>query len=126
MPVSDLDIHRSAYQWMQLHGDEAIAKAREMVESMRAKGDEEGADVGEPADASAALGGVAMAGLKPRNQPGALEDKEEVGSQQTAASGQSPPQVESQRCYGRYLFAAGRNRGPSQGSRPSCARSAQA
>ena len=28
----------------QLHGNEAIAKAREMVETMRAKRDEEGAD----------------------------------------------------------------------------------
>ncbi len=39
MPVSDLDIVRSAHLYIQLHGDEAIAKAREMVEAMRAKGD---------------------------------------------------------------------------------------
>jgi hypothetical protein len=45
MPPSDLDIHRSAHQWIQLHGDNATAKAREMVEAMRAKGDGEGADV---------------------------------------------------------------------------------
>ncbi len=44
MPVSDLDIARSAHQWMQLHGDGAIAKAREMVEAMRAKGDKDGTD----------------------------------------------------------------------------------
>ncbi len=44
MPISDLDIARSAHQWIQLHGDDAIAKARAMVEAMRAKGDAEGAD----------------------------------------------------------------------------------
>ena len=44
MPVSDLDIARSAHAWMQLHGDDAVAKAREMVEAMRKKGDEAGAD----------------------------------------------------------------------------------
>ena len=35
MPVSDLDITRSAHLYIQMHGDEAIAKAREMVEAMR-------------------------------------------------------------------------------------------
>ena len=45
MPVSDLDIMRSAHKWIQLHGDDALAKAREMVETMRAKGDTEGADI---------------------------------------------------------------------------------
>jgi hypothetical protein len=44
MTVSDFDIARSAHQWIQLHGGEAIAKAREMVETMRAKGDTDGAD----------------------------------------------------------------------------------
>jgi hypothetical protein len=44
MPVSDLDIDRSAHLWIQQHGDQALAKAREMVEGMRRKGDEEGAD----------------------------------------------------------------------------------
>ena len=44
MPVSDLDMTRSAHLYIQLHGDDAIAKAREMVEAMRAKGDNEGAD----------------------------------------------------------------------------------
>jgi len=44
MPVSDLDIARSAHAWMQFHGDAALAKAREMVETMRAKGDKDGAD----------------------------------------------------------------------------------
>jgi hypothetical protein len=44
MPVSDLDINRSAHLWIQQHGDQALAKAREMVEAMRRKGDEEGAD----------------------------------------------------------------------------------
>ena len=45
MPISDLDIARSAHQWIQLHGDAATAKAREMVEEMRKKGDNDGADV---------------------------------------------------------------------------------
>lgn len=44
MPASDLDIHRTAHQWIAQHGDKARAKAREMVEQMRAKGDAEGAD----------------------------------------------------------------------------------
>jgi hypothetical protein len=45
MPPSDLDIARAAHQWIQMHGDNATAKAREMVETMRKKGDEDGADV---------------------------------------------------------------------------------
>jgi hypothetical protein len=44
MPVSDLDIHRSAHQWLSLHRENATAKAREMVEAMRKKGDNDGAD----------------------------------------------------------------------------------
>jgi hypothetical protein len=44
MPPSDIDIHRTAHLFIQLHGDEATAKPREMVEQMRRKGDEEGAD----------------------------------------------------------------------------------
>ena len=40
----DLDVAHSAHQRIRLHGDDAIAKAREMVEAMRAKGDEAGAD----------------------------------------------------------------------------------
>jgi hypothetical protein len=45
MPPPDRDIARSAYKWIQLHGETATAKAREMVEAMRKKGDEDGADV---------------------------------------------------------------------------------
>ena len=45
MPVSDLDVLRSAQLWLQQHDDAAVAKAREMVEAMRSKGDSEGADV---------------------------------------------------------------------------------
>lgn len=45
MPVSDLDIHRAARLWIQQHGEHATAKAREMVEEMRRKGDTDGADV---------------------------------------------------------------------------------
>jgi hypothetical protein len=44
MPLSDHDITRAAHQWIAQHGDEATAKAREMVEQMRRKGDVEGAD----------------------------------------------------------------------------------
>jgi hypothetical protein len=44
MPVSDLDIHRAAHQWIAQHGDDAVAKAGEMVERMRQRGDTEGAD----------------------------------------------------------------------------------
>jgi len=44
MPASDSDIHRSAHLFIQLHGDEATAKAREMVEEMRCRGDHESAD----------------------------------------------------------------------------------
>ncbi len=43
-PASDLDIARSAHLYIALHGDEAIARAREMVEHMRSKGDADGAD----------------------------------------------------------------------------------
>jgi hypothetical protein len=45
MPVSDLDIQRYAHLFIQLHRDEATAKAREMVEQMRRIGDQEGADM---------------------------------------------------------------------------------
>jgi hypothetical protein len=44
MPNSDHDIHRFAHRLIQLHGDAATAKAREIVEEMRRKGDNEGAD----------------------------------------------------------------------------------
>ena len=44
MPTSGHDIQRSAHLFVQLHGDEAVAKARKMVEEMRRKGDHEGAD----------------------------------------------------------------------------------
>jgi hypothetical protein len=44
MPPCDLDIHRTARLLGQLHGDEARAKAREMVERMRRRGDHDAAD----------------------------------------------------------------------------------
>ncbi len=44
MTVSDLGIRRSAHLWIQRHGDNAVAKAREMAEEMRKKGDAEDAD----------------------------------------------------------------------------------
>jgi hypothetical protein len=45
MPASDLDITHTAHLWIQQHGDDATAKAREMVEKMRRRSDTEGADV---------------------------------------------------------------------------------
>jgi hypothetical protein len=45
MPLSDLDVQRQAHSWVQRHGDAAIAKAREMVEEMRRKGDHDAADL---------------------------------------------------------------------------------
>ena len=39
MPVSDLDIRRTAHLFIQLRGDEATARTHKMVERMRSKGD---------------------------------------------------------------------------------------
>jgi hypothetical protein len=44
MPPSDLDIQHWAHHWIQLHGDDAVAKARAKVDERRRKGDSEGAD----------------------------------------------------------------------------------
>jgi hypothetical protein len=44
MPVSDLDIQRAAHLLIAQYGDDAVAKAREMVEAMRQQGDMEGVD----------------------------------------------------------------------------------
>lgn len=44
MPVSDLDITHSAHLFIQLHGADAVPKARRMVEQMRRRGDNDGAD----------------------------------------------------------------------------------
>ncbi len=44
VPICDLDIHRSAPQWISLHGENA--KAREMSRRCLKKGDEDDADVG--------------------------------------------------------------------------------
>jgi hypothetical protein len=44
MPVSDGEIDRLARRWIEQHGQQAVAKAREMVEYMRQKGDNESAD----------------------------------------------------------------------------------
>jgi hypothetical protein len=44
MPVSDLAIHRCACRVIQLCGSRATARAREIVEQMRRKGDHDGAD----------------------------------------------------------------------------------
>jgi hypothetical protein len=45
MPPSNLDITRTAHLWIQQHGDDATAKARQKVDEMRRKGDADGADV---------------------------------------------------------------------------------
>jgi len=44
-PPSDLEVARSALLWCERHGDAATARARDMVEAMREKGDTDGADV---------------------------------------------------------------------------------
>ncbi len=44
MPVSDLDIFRSANLHLDQHGDQAVTKAREMVRTMKRCGDHDGAD----------------------------------------------------------------------------------
>jgi hypothetical protein len=44
MRVSDLDIEYSAHLFLQLHGDAAFAKAREKVQALTRKGDDEAAD----------------------------------------------------------------------------------
>jgi hypothetical protein len=44
MPVSDLDIYRAAHLLIAKFGDNAVAKARERVETLRQRGDTEGAD----------------------------------------------------------------------------------
>jgi len=54
MPPSNIDIARSAHLFIRLHGEDATAKAREMVEEMRRKGDNDGADTW----------------LRPRHDPG--------------------------------------------------------
>ena len=43
-PLSNLDIQRTAHLWIQQHGENAVAKAREQMERLRRKGDAEGAD----------------------------------------------------------------------------------
>ena len=44
MTEPDVEIFRSANLFVELHGSEAVAKAREMVRSMRERGDNHGAD----------------------------------------------------------------------------------
>ena len=68
MPVSDLDIQRTAQLWMQQHGDNALAKAREMAEKMRRRGDNEDADVW--LRFIAAIGELGTPPTDARHQPG--------------------------------------------------------
>jgi hypothetical protein len=44
MPVSERVVHRFAHLFIQLHREEASAKAHDMVEEMRRRGDHDGAD----------------------------------------------------------------------------------
>ena len=44
LPVSDLDIHRTAQLFIQRQGDAAAERARMIEERMRRKGDNDGAD----------------------------------------------------------------------------------
>jgi hypothetical protein len=44
MTVSDLDILRSAHLHLDRYGDQAVAKAREMVRTLKERGDNDGAD----------------------------------------------------------------------------------
>jgi hypothetical protein len=44
MTPSDLEIVRSATLFLELHGEEAITKARDMVRTMRERGDNNDAD----------------------------------------------------------------------------------
>ena len=44
MVVSDPDIHRAARLHLERHGDEAVAKARDMVRNLKERGDNEAAD----------------------------------------------------------------------------------
>jgi hypothetical protein len=45
MAVSDFDVQRLAHLFIQLDGEQAIAKAREIVEKMRRRGDDDSADI---------------------------------------------------------------------------------
>jgi len=44
MTVSDLEIFRAAHLHLDRHGDRAVAKAREMVRTLKERGDNDGAD----------------------------------------------------------------------------------
>ena len=44
MTVSDLDILRWAHLHLERYGDQAVAKAREMVRTLKERGDNDGAD----------------------------------------------------------------------------------
>jgi hypothetical protein len=44
MTVSDLEIFRAANPYVEWHGDEAVAKARETVRTLQERGDNDNAD----------------------------------------------------------------------------------
>ena len=44
MTVSDLEIFRAAHLHLDRHGDQAVANAREMVRTLKERGDNDGAD----------------------------------------------------------------------------------
>jgi hypothetical protein len=43
--MSDFDIQLAVGHWIHQHGDQAITRAREMVEKMQRQGDAEGVDM---------------------------------------------------------------------------------
>ncbi len=44
MTVSDLDILRAAHLHLERYGDQAVVKAREMVRTLKERGDDDDAD----------------------------------------------------------------------------------
>jgi hypothetical protein len=44
MTVSDLDVLRAAHLNLERYGDQAVAKAREMVRTLKERGNNDGAD----------------------------------------------------------------------------------
>jgi len=44
MMVSELDVLRAAHLHLERHGGQAVAKAREMVRTLKERGDNDGAD----------------------------------------------------------------------------------
>lgn len=45
MPITDHYVNRSARSYIELHGEQAVPKARERVADLQARGDTIGADI---------------------------------------------------------------------------------